>query len=303
MHRARLHTGEEVIVKVQYPGVEESCDSDMRHLRTALRLSGLIKIPKESADGIFNEIRDRLKEELDYENEVRNLTRFHEYHQNDPGVLIPKAFPEFSTRRILTLELLTGDHIDDVATAGYSQDTIDRIGKRIFTVMADHLFRLQAIHADPHPGNFAFRPDGTLIIYDFGCVKELRPDIVAAYRDCVIAGLNEEYELLDGYLMDLGARIPGSDPIEHDYYAMWRNIFLKPFLQEAPFDFGRSSIHQEMAAKTATVFKYLDRLQPPVDSIYIDRMISGQYWNLKKLQANVPCLTLLRDYLQAPVEG
>src|SRR5690606_19378467 len=161
VHRAQLQDGQEVIVKVQYPGVDKSCDSDLKQLRLALKMGGLLKIPKEVVDQLFEEIRLRLHEELDYENEARNIERFREFHRHDEGVLIPAVIKQFSSRRILTLELVEGDHISAVTPERYSQDTINRIGHRIFTTMADQLFQFHCIHGDPHAGNFAYRPDGT----------------------------------------------------------------------------------------------------------------------------------------------
>ncbi|MEC7431756.1 MAG: AarF/ABC1/UbiB kinase family protein, partial [Pseudomonadota bacterium] len=178
VHRARLHDGTDVIVKVQYPGVDESCDSDLKQLRLALKLGGLLKMPKETVDQLFGEIRVRLKEELDYENEARNLKLFHEFHNDQPWVIIPEVVDSHSTRRVLTLGLVEGDHVSKVTPEHYSQETLNLIGHRIFTIMADQLFRFQCIHGDPHAGNFAYRPDGTIIMYDFGCVKKLKPEIV-----------------------------------------------------------------------------------------------------------------------------
>lgn len=209
VHRARLHDGTEVIVKVQYPGVDESCDSDLKQLRLTLRLGGLLKMPEATVDQVFEEIRVRLKEELDYENEASNLQLFRKLHQDHPWVIIPRLIESHSNHRILTLELEEGDHVSQITRERYHQDTINLIGHRIFTTMADQLFHFECIHGDPHAGNFAFRPDGTLVMYDFGCVKKLKPEIVAAYRNAIISALNQDYQALDRYLIDLGARIEG----------------------------------------------------------------------------------------------
>jgi len=151
--------------------VDRSCDSDLRQLRTALRLGGLLKMPKETVDELFNEVRDRLHEELDYENEARNIEQFAQQHRDDHWLLIPDVVHERSSRRVLTMEKVEGDHISEVTRERYDQDTINLIGQRIFQAMADGLFRHRAIHGDPHAGNFAYRPDGTIILYDFGCIK------------------------------------------------------------------------------------------------------------------------------------
>jgi predicted unusual protein kinase regulating ubiquinone biosynthesis (AarF/ABC1/UbiB family) len=297
VHRARLHDGTDVIVKVQYPGVDESCDSDLKQLRLTLRLGGLLKMPKASVDQLFAEIRERLKEELDYENEARNIRLFRRFHQDQPWVRIPAVIDSHSTRRVLTLELVEGDHVSQVTPDRYDQATINLIGHRIFTLMADQLFRFQCIHGDPHAGNFAYRPDGTVILYDFGCVKKLKPEIVEAYRKALIAALNEDYEALDQHLIDLGARVEDQPAVDEAYYAMWRDILIVPFLDDQPYDFGEADIHKRVAAKTSTVFQYLNRFQPPVESLFIDRMIAGHYWMLKRLGVQAAFRPDLERYL------
>ncbi|GGE56562.1 ABC transporter [Streptosporangium jomthongense] len=297
VHRARLHDGTDVIVKVQYPGVDESCDSDLKQLRLALKLGGLLKMPKESVDQLFTEIRERLREELDYENEARNIELFREFHKNDAWVAIPAVIHSHSTRHVLTLELEEGDHVSEVTPERYDQATINLIGHRMFTTMADQLFRFQCIHGDPHAGNFAYRPDGSIVMYDFGCVKKLKPEIVEAYRNAVTAALAQDYKALDAYLIDLGARVGSQPAIDEAYYAMWRDILVVPFDTEQPYDFGEANIHKQVAAKTSTVFKYLDSFKPPVESIFIDRMIAGHYWMLKRLGVQAAFGEELRRYL------
>lgn len=297
VHRARLHSGEDVIVKVQYPGVDESCDSDLKQLRMALRLGGLLKMPKEHVDQLFAEIRVRLKEELDYENEARNLEAFQGFHDKDDWIRIPRVINSHSSRRVLTMELLEGDHISAITPDNYSQETINLIGHRIFTMMADQLFRFQCIHGDPHAGNFAYRPDGTIILYDFGCVKKLKPEIVEAYRKALVSALAEDYAALDRHLIDLGARVESQPAVDEAYYAMWRDILIKPFNTDTPYDFAESDIHKDVAAKSTTVFKYLDYFKPPVESIFIDRMIAGHYWMMKRLGVQAAFRAELEGYL------
>ena len=299
VHRARMHDGTDVIVKVQYPGVDESCDSDLKQLRMALKLGGLLKMPKKSVDLLFGEIRERLKEELDYENEAQNLKIFGEFHKDQPWVIIPRVIDSHSTRRVLTLELVEGDHISKVTPDRYSQETLNLIGHRIFTIMADQLFRFQCIHGDPHAGNFAYRPDGTIVMYDFGCVKKLKPEIVEAYRNALISALEEDYSSLDQHLIDLGARVGSQPAIDEAYYAMWRDILIVPFVNDEPYDFAEADIHKQVAAKTSTVFKYLDSFKPPVESIFIDRMIAGHYWMLKRLGVQAAFKSELEKYLRA----
>ncbi len=297
VHRAVTTDGREVVMKVQYPGVDESCDSDLKQLKLTLKLGGLLKLPKESVDAVFEEVKARLHEELDYENEAKNIDRFRKFHADHEGVLVPHVIPELSTRRVLTLEYLHGDHINDLQNLGYPQETINLLGERLFRVLLEQLFVFQWIHGDPHPGNFAFRRDGSVIIYDFGCVKCLKPEIVAAYADAIEASLAEDYVALDAAMIRLGARAPNKPSPGADYYKVWRDIFFQPFLQQAPYDFGRSDMHLQVARNTPLFFKYFDHFRPPVESLYIDRMMGGQYWLAKTLGVQGCFAPLVQEYL------
>jgi predicted unusual protein kinase regulating ubiquinone biosynthesis (AarF/ABC1/UbiB family) len=197
------------------------------------------------------------------------------------------------------MELVEGDHISALTPEKYSQDTVNLIGHRIFTMMANQLFRYQCIHGDPHAGNFAYRPDGTIILYDFGCIKKLKPEIVEAYRKALMSALAEDYAALDGHLIDLGARVESQPAVDEAYYAMWRDILIKPFEGDAPYDFARSELHKDVAAKTTTVFKYLDYFKPPIESIFIDRMIAGHYWMMKRLGVQAAFRDELEQYLSS----
>ncbi|WP_210404934.1 AarF/ABC1/UbiB kinase family protein [Hahella sp. CCB-MM4] len=299
VHRAQTREGKDVIVKIQYPGVDKSVNSDLKQLKLTLKLGGLLKLPKESVDQLFNEIRERLNEELDYENEARNIKAFVKFHKKDKGLIIPQVVDSLSSRRVLTMECVEGDHISDVTTENYSQDTINLIGQRLFRTMADQLFKFQAIHGDPHAGNFAFRPDGTVIMYDFGCVKKLKPEIVDAYKKALVAGLNEDYDALDHYLIDLGVRVGDMPSVDEDYYAMWRDIFIVPFAdRDRHYDFAEANLHKQVASKASTIFKYMESFKPPVESIFIDRMIAGHYWMMKRLGVQAAFRGELERYLE-----
>ena len=297
VHRATLLDGREVIVKVQYPGVDRSCDSDLKQLRLTLKLGGLIKMPKASVDDLFDEIKARLHEELDYKQEAKNLKRFRDFHQRHSFVFVPEVIDALSTSHILTLEYLQGDQFSNTSTLKYPQEVINLIGHNLFTLLADQLFIFKQIHGDPHPGNFAFRPDGSIIVYDFGCVKVLKPDIVAAYRDAIVASLEEDYASVDNAMLRLGARVEGKANPGASYYSVWRNIFFEPFFSDKAFDFKNSDLHVQVAKEIPLFFEYLSHFKPPVESLYIDRMISGHYWIMKSLGVKASFKSPLNRYL------
>ncbi len=296
VHRGRLADGREVVVKVQYPGVAQSCDSDLAQLKFALRMGRLVKVRKAVLDDLFEEIRARLHEELDYVQEARNMALFREYFDADDHIIIPQVVPELCGAQVLTMVLEPGDHLDELGEA-YDQELRNQLAVDLFHFMCRSVFHLNAVHADPNPANFAFRPDGSLVVYDFGCVKRLEPEIVRAYGDVLRAALDENWSAADEALCRLGVRVPGSPAVEHAFYASWRDLLLGAFSDNAAFDFGASNLHQAVMARTPEMMQRLHQFQPAVRTAYVDRMSAGHYWTLKGLQAQVALGPLLRDYL------
>jgi predicted unusual protein kinase regulating ubiquinone biosynthesis (AarF/ABC1/UbiB family) len=297
VHRGVLHDGREVVVKVQYPGIAASCDSDLKQLKLALRTARLVKVDKAVLDRLFEEIRARLHEELDYEQEARNMALFRDYYADDPMIVIPATVPELCTRQVLTMILEPGDPLDTVS-AEYEQALRNQLALRLFHFMCRSLFGLHAVHADPNPGNFAWRRDGSLVVYDFGCIKRLEPATISAYRNTVKAALAENWAAVDVGLIRLGARVPGTAPVEAAFYAEWHRIVMRPFIGDAPFDFATSTMHIAAAAKSPEVLRRMNQFQPAVKTVYLDRMVGGHYWTLVRLKAQVALAPLLRAYLQ-----
>jgi len=285
VHRAQVDDGREVVVKVQYPGVDTSVDSDLSHLKLALRASGIIKMDRKSFNALFREIRDRLHEELDYCNEADNVRLFREFHKDDDFILIPEVVGERSSKRVLTLTYVEGDNINDMEALGYAQEVRDTIGANIFRMVLKQIFGLQSIHADPNPANFAFRKDGTVVLYDFGCVKKLLPEIIEAYGDTCYAAFVEDYAAVESGMIRLGARTPDTEPIPPEYYKKWRDILLRPFITTEPFDYGTSTVHDEVKLMLPTFIAKLGLFQPPVEVIFMDRVIVGHYGNMRMIRS------------------
>lgn len=299
VHRARLHDGREVVCKVQYPGVDDAMDSDLSQLRLALRAGGLVKVPKEVMDATFAELRARLCEELDYRCEARNISLFRTWHKDDTKVVIPEMVASHSSRRVLTLVFERGDSFK-VVGENYSQRQRDDIGVRLFEWMARQLFVVGAIHADPNPGNFAFRRDGTVVVYDFGCVKWVSQDILSGYRDVVVAGLAEDYAAVGSAMRKLGFIRAGieADQLPTELFRSYRNTLVWPHQKTELFDYGTTQLHHELMEHLPKAMKHLNIFQPSPEAMMVERMVVGHYGNMRTLRAKVPVLSLLNRYLR-----
>jgi predicted unusual protein kinase regulating ubiquinone biosynthesis (AarF/ABC1/UbiB family) len=284
VHRARLQDGRDVVVKVQYPAVKESIDSDMRHLRRILKLGGLLKVEEATLDAIFREIRDQLEEELDYRQEADNLRQFRAFHADEPWLVIPDVIDSHSSDRVLTLTFEPGDDLDTVRTSdAYDQPLRNLLGERIFDAIGRQMFVLRAVHCDPHPGNFAYRPDGSIVMYDFGAIKRMEEEDIAAFRDLTQAAYEDDIPQLEQVLYRLGIRKTQGPDISHEFYARWVDLLLPPFGAE-PFDFANSRLHLRLAKQTRdTPWRYLESFQPSARTLLVNRVLGGHYWTMVNL--------------------
>jgi predicted unusual protein kinase regulating ubiquinone biosynthesis (AarF/ABC1/UbiB family) len=287
VHRATLQDGSEVVVKVQYPAVKASIDSDMRQLRRILRLGGLFKVNEATMDAIFKEIKVQLEEELDYVQEAANLEKFYEFHKAEPWIVIPKVVHELSSEQVLTLHYEPGDDLDTVETSSaYTQDLRNLLGSRLFDAIGRQIFILREVHCDPHPGNFAFRTDGSIVMYDFGAVKRIPEEDIQALKKLTRAAYEDDYISLDRLLVELDVRKSDGPHVSEDFYRPWVDLLLPAFSHE-PFDFANSRLHIDLVKHTRAVpWKYLESFQPSPRTLQINRVLGGHYWTLKRLGVN-----------------
>lgn len=297
VHRARTKTGREVVVKVQYPGVDEAVESDLSHLKMSLRLSGLLTLDKASLDLLFDETRERLLEELDYELEAENLARFSTMHSDDEGLVFPSLLGDLCAHKVLTTSYEHGIALDRLAAEGFDQPLRDKIGGRLFDLMWRQIFEHRFLHADPNPGNFAAREDGRLVVYDFGCVKRLEQGFVDLYGELLGHAFAGDFAGVERAFIELGVRRPNSPEIDHDLYRRWHRALVQPFLEQPVFDYGQSEIQHRLLELMPSTVKHFRSFQICRDLIFVDRTVLGNYGNLRKLGARVASVARLAEYL------
>lgn len=282
VHKAILPNGEQVVVKVQYPGVDEACESDLKQVRLALRLMGVLKIDKKLQDRLFAEIQDSLNAELNYEIEAQNLTVFKTFHEAlDEKIIIPRVYPQYSTRRVLTLSLEQGESIETAST--WSQDVRNQLGRRLVRALGQEIFYLKRFHCDPHPGNFAFREDGHVIVYDYGGVKTLNTEIIEHFKTLINAARQHDIDTLEDQLITLNA-LSEKGKFPKELYEEWLDVLLRPLTTQ--YDFAENSAHHDGVLLVKKSLKYWDLFKPSPDTLMVNRTISGHYWNLIQLKVN-----------------
>ena len=282
VHKAILPNGEQVVVKVQYPGVDEACESDLKQVRLALRLMGVLKIDRKLQDRLFQEIQESLDNELNYQIEAQNLEVARTFHAAlDDKIIIPQVFKDYSSRHVLTLSLEQGESIETAST--WSQRTRNTLGRRLLRAMGQEIFYLKRFHCDPHPGNFAFRQDGSVVIYDYGGVKTLSNDVVHHFRQLIHAARAQDIAEIEQHLDALQA-ISALGKFPEDLYLQWLEVLMRPLTTH--YDFAENSAHHDGVELVKSSLKYWDVFKPSPDTLMVNRTVSGHYWNLIHLKVH-----------------
>ncbi len=302
VHKATLPSGQKVVVKVQYPDVDKNCDSDLKQVRMALKIAGVLNMSRELQDKLFNEMRQSLHDELDYIKEAHNLQVFGAFHANDDGLIIPKVIDSHSAKRVLTLTEEMGEALSVAAT--WDNEIKQKIATRLFHFSAGQLFGLYRMHCDPHPGNFAFREDGSVIAYDFGGIRSYSDSEVKLFRRFAQHAVSSDVTALEQDLIALGIRREDDKDVPGEFYQTWLSIGLKPLsippYQEGEFDFAHSQVHHEAITQMRSSLKYFGQFQPSATTMMLDRTVSGQYWNLVNLGVEIDLSPLVVEYLDNP---
>jgi predicted unusual protein kinase regulating ubiquinone biosynthesis (AarF/ABC1/UbiB family) len=189
VHRAQLLDGREVAVKIQYPGIAEALEADLRNAGTLVRLARALA-PGLDAKAIAHEIRERVMEELDYEYEAQNQRTFSRAYRGHPFIYVPEVVTRLSRRRVLVTELVDGIGFEQIKQLTHAERS--RFGEIVYRGSFGSIYHLQHFNADPHPGNYILMDDGRVAFLDFGMTKKLdREQILLEQRAFDAASRND----------------------------------------------------------------------------------------------------------------
>ncbi len=226
VHRARLLDGSDVVVKVQYPGVDAAIAADLVALERLGKVIGTFS-PAFDAESVLLELRARIQEELDYRLEGRNQALFRRLWQDHPTIRVPRVFAGQTTRRVLTSEHVRGFGYYDFLREADERDK-QTASATIHDFVFDSMFCHLVYNGDPHPGNYLFHEDGAVTFIDFGCVKRFAPgsmDDIKTFFRAIIEGDRATH---DEYVPILGLVRPGRDWDHDNMWAHWR-YHLEPY--------------------------------------------------------------------------
>ncbi|MDP2713314.1 AarF/ABC1/UbiB kinase family protein [Rheinheimera sp.] len=300
VHQAYHDNGRRLAVKVQYPGVKHSIDSDVDNVATLLRISGLLP---DTVDyqSLLQAAKQQLKNEADYLQEAAYLQRYRNFLQHDSAYLLPEPLPGISTANLLCMSYVEGVAIESLQQD--SQAERNRVMQLLFSLLFRELFEFKLVQTDPNFANYLYnRQTGQLVLLDFGACRDYPPAISNAYRSLFAAAIAEDCSAIDKALTDIG--FFSSDILPEQKQAVLNLVLLacEPLKQQS-FDFGQSDLANRLReAGTALSFKQNYWHTPPADALFLHRKIAGLYLLAARLNASVNLRQLLQPYLLPETE-
>ncbi|MCD6585120.1 MAG: AarF/ABC1/UbiB kinase family protein [Desulfobacteraceae bacterium] len=297
VHRAVLANGVEIALKIQYPGIDDVIRADLKNLKGLLKLL-FSMFSRMDMEPVWQELKDRLMEELDYVKEAASMKRMADLFADDDRIIVPKVIDEVTTRHILGMELVLGMSADTVDKNSYPQSLKNTWAESMVSLILKGLFHFRFLHADPNIANFAFLTDGRLIVYDFGCMKEIPEKLCQGYVRLISAFLNHAYPEIPGILKSIGVHKANGNPVPWQMAADFADVFQELFDPDVPYTFGDDEKiytrlyelgNKHISESMSMVF--------PKDIIFIDRTFGGHFGNLCRLSAQADWRTILLAHM------
>ncbi|MEM1362899.1 MAG: AarF/ABC1/UbiB kinase family protein [Pseudomonadota bacterium] len=295
VHHAQLKDGRDVAIKVQYPGIARSIDSDVTNVGALAKISGLVPEGLDLAP-YMAEARKQLHEETDYEREGAHLRHFASLLEGAEAFSVPEYYEDWSTTEVLTMTYLAGQPIETATEA--TQDERNRIMAELVSLMLRELFEFGVTQSDPNFANYRYdTTSGKIILLDFGATRVLDPQLVEEYRLLFLAGLDGDIEAMRAAAHGMGL-IEGDGAFDDRIVAMIRTVF-EATLSDPQFNFADPRLSREMNQQ-GLVLAEAGYVPPtlPMDVLYLQRKLGGMFLLASRLGAVLPVREILAKHVR-----
>jgi predicted unusual protein kinase regulating ubiquinone biosynthesis (AarF/ABC1/UbiB family) len=296
VHRAKLKDGRDLAIKVQYPGVARSIDSDVANVGVLMRMSGLL--PKGfEISSYLAEARQQLHEETDYTREGQQLSHFRDLLRDDPQFLVPQQHTDWSTPDILAMDYIDGVPIEDMSLA--PKEVRNQIAHDLIELTLKELFTFNLMQTDPNFANYRYNhATKQIILLDFGATRALSPTIVFQYQQLMNAGFKDNVEAISRIASEIGFFGPQTLPSHRDQVIALIRLVFSALRDMASIDFAQNELSRELQTKGIAFAE--DGFVPPplpIDVVFLQRKFGGVFLLAAKLKAKVAVAKIIETHL------
>jgi predicted unusual protein kinase regulating ubiquinone biosynthesis (AarF/ABC1/UbiB family) len=295
VHRAETRDGRLLAIKVQYPGVRASIDSDVDNIAALMRLPGLL--PKGmDISPLLAAAKAQLREEADYLAEAGHLRRFSDLLSGSADFVLPELQEDLSTGQVLAMTYLDCQPIETLEAA--PQVVRDRAAASLIDLVLRELFTFRAMQTDPNLANYRVEvATGRIVLLDFGAVRSVEPGLAAAFRALLNAALDRDAAAVRAAMLQIGYFGPDTAPHHQDLIQRMFDLAIDPLRQDSPFDFAQSDLLDRLRDMGLALGTERDLMHvPPAETLFLHRKIGGMYLLATRLRARVNLRQLVEPY-------
>ena len=295
VHFAEDINGKKLACKLQYPDMGSAVQADLKQLKLIFSLYEKYD-SAISTEAIHEELSDRLKEELNYTHEIKNLKLYRHMLSDLNQITLPNPIDELSTNRLLTMTRIDGSKIMDFIAKNSDIKIRNQVALNMFKAWYIPFYKYGVIHGDPHLGNYTIRPDGGVNLMDFGCIRIFRPDFVTGVIELYKALRDGDEEQAVNAYKSWGFENPSKELI--GVLNIWANFIYQPLLEDKvrlinPSESGQYG--RETAEKVHEELKKIGGVKPPREFVLMDRAAVGLGSVFMHLKAEINWYRVFHD--------
>ncbi|KKC31312.1 hypothetical protein WH91_20215 [Devosia psychrophila] len=294
VHRARTRAGRDLAIKVQYPGIAASIDSDLDNIVSLLRLSRLVPAAV-SLDAVVKEARRQLQQEANYIYEADQIRWYAKLVADDPTVLLPEVYGDLTGQSVLAMSFIESEPIDWLIARPQAER--NRIAERLIRLTLQEVFVFGVIQSDPNFANFRYQPiSGRLVLLDFGATRSIPAELTGKLRELLRAALTGDTARQRSAMLDIGYFEPQQYRLAElavDLLAMGMdNVMASPLFDFVTADLPRRARDRALASGFSADLWSI----PPIDTLFVHRKIGGMYLLASRLGAKIDMRALLDEF-------
>ncbi len=296
VHKALTRDGQELAIKVQYPGIADSIDSDVDNVMTLLKVAGFAP-PELEIDKLLAAAKQQLHEEADYRREGEQMEMYRAKLADEAGYVVPRLHRELTRDRILAMSFEEGSSIEDLENE--APERRDEIMANLMRLVARELFEFGVMQTDPNFANFRFRRDtGEIVLLDFGACRDVDPDVSNGYRKMLQAGLRGDREDVLKATIESGFMMPIVAEKHPERVNRMIDIVINEMREDKPFDFGDRAFIPLLRDEGFEIAKDKDTWAfPPIETLFVQRKVSGTALLGARLKAQVNIRRMTEEVL------
>ena len=295
VHRAQTLDGQDLAIKVQYPGVRDSIDSDVDNIATLMRLPGLVPSGMD-LQPLLAEAKRQLHAEADYQAEANHLAQFGSLLAGSDMFLVPDLHPALCTSQVLAMRYVESAPLDSLTHA--PQALRDKVAAALIDLVLREIFVFGAMQTDPNWVNYRYcPPSGRIVLLDFGAVQTIAPSLAADFRALAQVALDGEPKATRDAMLRIGYFGPTTAPHHQTLIQSMFDLAMGPLRQATPFDFGQSDLLEHLRDMGLAIGSDRDLAHvPPAATLFLHRKIGGMYLMAAKLRARVALRPMVETY-------